>query len=252
MAIDLQNLKAHFRRAERAIKRCERVTLAVPVPALNQLRYAGNHLLKALTAEQEDVAAAEAEKAELHTKRAWFDAFDSIAAAQLDAIRSFADKGYPLEIVLQYIPTYEDDLAYARKVYPLYCDFKAVQDMSVAERLRRIRESARLRAFMRALAEADGELGTIRARIEEENRRRANRRDFVSTLASLSASVLGTVFSAAGLLATEKTWAIVAGWIGVSIFTVLAIVSIVMVVWSVLDSTHKTSWNIEREQNASR
>lgn len=246
MAIDLQKLKAHFRRAERAIKRCERVTLAVPVPALNQLRYAGNHLLKALTAEEEVVVADETGKAELHTKRAWFDAFDSIAAAQLDAIRSFADKGYPLEIVLRYIPTYQDDLAYARKVYPLYCDFKAVQEMSVAERLKRVRASARLGSFMQALARADGELGTIRARIEEENRRRANRRDFVSTLASLSASVLGAVFSAAGLLTSEKTWAIAAGWGGVVIFTMLAIVCIVMVVWTVVDNANKTVWQHER------
>lgn len=246
MAIDLQKLKAHFRRAERAIKRCERVTLAVPVPALNQLRYAGNHLLKALTAEEEVVVADETGKAELHTKRAWFDAFDSIAAAQLDAIRSFADKGYPLEIVLRYIPTYQDDLAYARKVYPLYCDFKAVQEMSVAERLKRVRASARLGSFMQALARADGELGTIRARIEEENRRRANRRDFVSTLASLSASVLGAVFSAAGLLTSEKTWAIAAGWSGVVIFTMLAVVCIVMVVWTVVDNANKTVWQHER------
>ena len=246
MAIDLQKLKAHFRRAERAIKRCERVTLAVPVPALNQLRYAGNHLLKALTAEEEVVVADETGKAELHTKRAWFDAFDSIAAAQLDAIRSFADKGYPLEIVLRYIPTYQDDLAYARKVYPLYCDFKAVQEMSVAERLKRVRASARLGSFMQALARADGELGTIRARIEEENRRRANRRDFVSTLASLSASVLGAVFSAAGLLTSEKTWAIAAGWGGVVIFTMLAVVCIVMVVWTVVDNANKTVWQHER------
>ena len=245
MAIDLQKLKAHFRRAERAIKRCERVTLAVPVPALNQLRYAGNHLLKALTAEEEVVVADETGKAELHTKRAWFDAFDSIAAAQLDAIRSFADKGYPLEIVLRYIPTYQDDLAYARKVYPLYCDFKAVQEMSVAERLKRVRASARLGSFMQALARADGELGTIRARIEEENRRRANRRDFVSTLASLSASVLGAVFSAAGLLTSEKTWAIAAGWGGVVIFTMLAVVCIVMVVWTVVDNANKTVWQHE-------
>lgn len=246
MAIDLQKLKAHFRRAERAIKRCERVTLAVPVPALNQLRYAGNHLLKALTAEEEVVVADETGKAELHTKRAWFDAFDSIAAAQLDAIRSFADKGYPLEIVLRYIPTYQDDLAYARKVYPLYCDFKAVQEMSVAERLKRVRASARLGSFMQALARADGELGTIRARIEEENRRRANRRDFVSTLASLSASVIGAVFSAAGLLTSEKTWAIAAGWGGVVIFTMLAVVCIVMVVWTVVDNANKTVWQHER------
>lgn len=246
MAIDLQKLKAHFRRAERAIKRCERVTLAVPVPALNQLRYAGNHLLKALTAEEEVVVADETGKAELHTKRAWFDAFDSIAAAQLDAIRSFADKGYPLEIVLRYIPTYQDDLAYARKVYPLYCDFKAVQEMSAAERLKRVRASARLGSFMQALARADCELGTIRARIEEENRRRANRRDFVSTLASLSASVLGAVFSAAGLLTSEKTWAIVAGWGGVVIFTMLAVVCIVMVVWTVVDNANKTVWQHER------
>jgi len=247
MAIDLQKLKAHFRRAERAIKRCERVTLAVPVPALNQLRYAGNHLLKALTAEEEVVVANETGKAELHTKRAWFDAFDSIAAAHLDAIRSFADKGYPLEIVLRYIPTYQDDLAYARKVYPLYCDFKAVQEMSVAERLKRVRASARLGSFMQALARADGELGTIRARIEEENRRRANRRDFVSTLASLSASVLGAVFSAAGLLTSEKTWAIAAGWGGVVIFTMLAVVCIVMVVWTVVDNVNKTTWRPAKE-----
>ena len=45
-------VKLHYRRAERAIKRCARLSYAVPTPAINQLRYAGYHVLSAVKAEQ--------------------------------------------------------------------------------------------------------------------------------------------------------------------------------------------------------
>ena len=45
-------IKRHYRRAERAIKRCDSLADAVPTPAINQLRYAGYHILVAISADK--------------------------------------------------------------------------------------------------------------------------------------------------------------------------------------------------------
>ena len=44
--VSLDNVSKAFEAAESAIKQNERLTLAIPVSAVNQLRYAAYHLLK--------------------------------------------------------------------------------------------------------------------------------------------------------------------------------------------------------------
>ncbi len=65
-----QQLKEAFRDAEREIHKTENCSQKVPVAALNELRYAGSHMLVFL----EEGEATELEQALQHSRRAYFDA----------------------------------------------------------------------------------------------------------------------------------------------------------------------------------
>ena len=89
-ALTFETIKRHYRRAERAIKRCDSLANAVPTPALNQLRYAGYHILVAILADKAGDAAKTARElleAEEHCRRAWLDAFDSVTRYHLKVIQ---------------------------------------------------------------------------------------------------------------------------------------------------------------------
>ena len=246
MELNLEIVKKHYRRSERAVKRCERIALAVPTPAINQLRYAGNHVLKAVTASVEAERVEELRKAEFHCQRAWYDAMDSVVLFNLERMRKFADSGYPREAVLHYIPTYDDDIRMAERLYPLFRNVKGVQAMNNAERLALLRSAKSLTGFMAKLKNAAATLDSVFQRMDEEKRRRSERRDLLSTVVSLSASVLGVVLSACGLLTTQCLWAVVIGWIGVVLCLVLSAISSVMLYNTFKTVGNTTSWRASR------
>ena len=77
-----ERLLAEYVSAESRIKSCERHTLASPTAAVNQMRYAGRHLLDYLNldeSEKTEAARREClEKAINHSRRASFDALETL------------------------------------------------------------------------------------------------------------------------------------------------------------------------------
>ena len=134
----------------------------------------------------------------------------------------------------------------AKRLYPLFRNVKGVQAMNTAERLALLRSAKSLTGFMAKLKGAAATLDSVFQRIDEEKRRRSERRDLLSTVVSLSASVLGVVLSACGLLTTQCLWAVVIGWIGVVLCLVLSAISSVMLYNTFKNVGNATSWRVAR------
>ena len=69
-----RDLEEAYREAEEAIRRVEVCAKRIPVPAVNEMRYAGYHALKYLTTEEGKEKSREWEKAIDHCHRAYYDA----------------------------------------------------------------------------------------------------------------------------------------------------------------------------------
>lgn len=92
-APSVQEVVEAFHRAENTLKRYERLTLKPLLPAINQLRYAGEHV--ALAFQVEDVTRGEElRKAKRHCERAHFDAIECAIAEILEAFHRLWDGGY--------------------------------------------------------------------------------------------------------------------------------------------------------------
>ena len=68
------SIRKLYEEAEEALKRYERISLANLAPALNELRYAGHHLLEADGAGNEADKSQQLTRAKAHCERARYDA----------------------------------------------------------------------------------------------------------------------------------------------------------------------------------
>ena len=234
--LSFELLKRHYRRAERAIKRCEQISYAVPTPAINQLRYAGYHILVATTDEQhEDFKSRDAnlQKAESHCIRAWLDAFDSVTCYHLRVIRAIEERHYPLDIIKKHIPDYVIQMLHVRQVYRVYRTPKTIQEMSIRERIARINAQRRISKFIEQLLAVDSAFGRAIAVMESKKQGWNAFERFVSGTTSIVTSIFGALLSAAGLVAVdvaEHPKIAILGWCGIVIFLLLIVPNFIVVV----------------------
>lgn len=87
----LREVAKHWKTAEHRIKRTERFNSKLTVPAVNELRYAGYHLLEALSATDPNTAEEALKKAGRHCQRATYDAVESEVMLHLEKIRLFQE-----------------------------------------------------------------------------------------------------------------------------------------------------------------
>lgn len=94
-ATKLEDIKALFHRAEERVKRVEASDKdsGVVVPAINELRYAGYHILEAETAYDQGAREEDLQKAKRHCQRAVYDAVEVAALDRLDRFDMF-DQDY--------------------------------------------------------------------------------------------------------------------------------------------------------------
>lgn len=86
-ASSLHKVTELFRLAEEKIKQVEKICRELPFPAVNELRYAGRHLIDHLeTGDREQLV-----QAENHCKRAIYDAVEAGVTFQLLQIQAFND-----------------------------------------------------------------------------------------------------------------------------------------------------------------
>lgn len=110
---ELQVLAALYKEAEEALYVAEVEHGNLSMPSINQLRYAGHHLLSALTGEEVDSKEA-MKKAEHHCQRAIYDASDSVIVYFLENIRLFKKDFKNVEILPNF-PAYADIREKARE-----------------------------------------------------------------------------------------------------------------------------------------
>ncbi len=87
----LQEICVLFTEAERAIKEVEDTGGELIVPAVNQLRYTGNHLIRYLSDPAVEAARYELADAIKHCKRATYDAYEAAILHQLMELKKFKD-----------------------------------------------------------------------------------------------------------------------------------------------------------------
>jgi len=234
-ALTFETIKRHYRRAERAIKRCDSLADAVPTPALNQLRYAGYHIIVAILADKAGDAAKTARElleAEEHCRRAWLDAFDSVTRYHLKVIRAFEERQYPLRIVEKHIPDFAVSMAHARDVYRVYRMPAMVQEMSVVQRVKRIGDQKKIAVLFMQLTKLDRAFNDALADEDAAERKWNSVFAFISSTTSVLTSVFGLLLSAAGLVtinAKEHPYIVWLGKIGVGMFAVLLLANLVPV-----------------------
>jgi len=109
MDIDREKLEAIIRlfdEAESKVKEVEQLSSDLSIPSINELRYVGYHLTKALCQQTDGTISSELDKAERHCKRAIYDAVEIGVIYLLEKIQEFQqDYGRSVEIVTV-IPNY--------------------------------------------------------------------------------------------------------------------------------------------------
>ncbi|WP_133510878.1 hypothetical protein [Candidatus Thiosymbion oneisti] len=109
---DILRLWEPYNEAEAFIAEISTSWDGLDTTAVNQLRYAGRHLLNSLTGKTSIAPEREYERAVAHVKRATFDALDSGIIYYLKKIEYFKHDYRKIEITT---PGYPDIIASARK-----------------------------------------------------------------------------------------------------------------------------------------
>lgn len=91
----IDNIEKNFKDAESKIKSAELLDQTISIPSINELRYAGHHILRATQLKEEDEILEELDKANRHTKRSFYDAVEASILYKLQKIENF-DKEYKL------------------------------------------------------------------------------------------------------------------------------------------------------------
>jgi len=182
MPLTYEALRAAYQEAEDAIHELGLDTgEGVELAAVNQLRYAGNHVLRSVLAQEGGRNAErdeEMQRALRHCERALYDAYDAAVFFRLAQFQQF-QHDYRAVPVTEVIPTYPDIRLQVRKARDLLRTARSSAD-SRGDFYRQVRE------IHATLAESMDLLDEAR---EELNKR--NRRFWVQPLTSFLAAALG-------------------------------------------------------------
>lgn len=102
----IKSITVLFEQAERDLKRVENLRDAVVIPAVNELRYAGYHIVRSLRAGPAD-RLEQLARAERHCRRAVYDALDAGIVHCLNKVEAFREAYKSLPIV-SIFPAYAD------------------------------------------------------------------------------------------------------------------------------------------------
>ena len=111
---DFTRIQHLYNKAECFVKHVETHQSDISIPAINELRYAGHHLLKALTSDDGEVFKRELRKTESHCQRAIYEASESGILYFLGLVNEFAGDFKDVSIT-QVIPDYVSILSLAKK-----------------------------------------------------------------------------------------------------------------------------------------
>lgn len=233
----LKTTRRLYARAERAIRRTERITLNLATAPVNQLRYAGFHILQGLeyveagnvankagdfANEKEDFENAEKcfakarvdfdnarlnfAKANGHCKRSWLDAFECAVLYLLKSVSAFYADMVRNVVFLERHPeilAFQDEV---KQIEDLFYSTALSQPMSVRERLRIIHGARRLGSIKRNVLRLFVEDSKCFGKGEDEHKRASkvarviqDRQFLVSFAATTCGTILGTICFAMAL-----------------------------------------------------
>lgn len=133
--ISAEEVREAYEKADQAIKEYERLVLASPWAAVNQIRCAGYHLLHAkIAAAGSPRELCHLRKAQGHCQRAWFDAFEGIIYSHLDFIAKFHDTCRSRKKIESVYPDYRDDFDAIVALQERLLCFPMVQKMTDGDR----------------------------------------------------------------------------------------------------------------------
>lgn len=114
-----------FDTAENKVKEVEQFAQELSIPSINELRYVGYHLARALCEESEQELNCQIEKAKAHCKRAIYDAHEIGIIYMLERVKLFKE-GYMSHssAVLEVVPTYTDELSKSNKASRFIAEIK--------------------------------------------------------------------------------------------------------------------------------
>ena len=213
------DIKALYVEAEAALKRYERISLSNLAPALNELRYAGHHVLAAGSAGDEEEVAQHLTRAKAHCERAKYDATEATIISLLECVADLRDMGISADEMRQFIPDWNaliDDASAARALLERTGNVKEAGDDAEVESA-----IERLMTFRERILAAESDVLSLRNRREEEARkieeynlaekaraedeanvareRKDDRRFVASTILSIAGIVLGVFGLAASV-----------------------------------------------------
>ena len=199
MTCAIDKIAVAFANAERAIKQNERLTLSVPLPAINQLRYAAYHLVKISQCSQDDKDRTyHIERALAHCERAHFDALDGIIYSCLDFITAFQKlcrSRLRLETVY---PDYRSDYDFMADCQEQFATLRIVQEMGADDLAEMENLASRFVAFKRKILRMKVKVEALECKIADEESIVVSQQFLIPFVAT----VLGTLIGMVGLLLT--------------------------------------------------
>lgn len=225
-----------YAEAEDAIKLYERIGLDNLASAINELRYAGEHVLVADTADDESEKSFALVKAMRHCERARYDALEATIVTLLDFLANFRQSDLTMDEMTAIFPAWKECLAKASAAQRIVetsgavknADSKALK--SAIEDLLAFRYQliavepqileARKRAFekreaeRRAVAEIEAADAERRETIEKTMSDRQFLLSFSATIAGTAVGLVGTLIAIATAFPTQRLVGISLGLIG--------------------------------------
>lgn len=196
----IKDLVSVYKAADEQIKQCERYTLASPSAAVNQMRYAGSHLLEYINGEaanaKVDIKRESIAKAINHCKRAIFDALETLIFAQLEFISDFQDLCRSKRDIETVYPDYIPDFTALTTLQERLLVFRMVQSLSEDDKKELVDISEQVLKLKRKI---------LRLKIGVDKLESVEVADEVilsvqQFLLSFTATVLGTVVGVAGVV----------------------------------------------------
>ena len=154
----VRELKELYEEADRFAREVGEFQYEVPIPAHNELRYAGHHLLQAIGGDGTVVDESQLSKAKSHCERAMYEAAEAGIISALDLMYVFRTDNKGI-VVSEVVPSYSEMRKLAR----------GAQDMLVKGRSGRISTVQQVRSYMDVFRQLKDALATLEAAQDDLN-----------------------------------------------------------------------------------
>lgn len=192
-------IRDEFDKAEKVLKRYERVGGATLVAAINQLRYAGRHIIDAdINGIPEQKRDEHYRRAICHCHRAAFDVREATVIFLLDSIQKFTDqaKACDFDIVTRFIPDYTERLTKASDAQKLLIHVGSLRDLSDQTPVEHAIED--LLDFWNQIRIKSSTINNAQKQADRKERKE-DRRFIINCLLSVLGILITIVFSIVGL-----------------------------------------------------